>query len=270
MNRILKIAVMFSLAVIPFAAMAQGEKPILLREGKPNPQNVKCDEIISAEANGSIRYKDGSAQLLLPAKDLVYVFSPRKKCQELVDADAAVKGGKWSDAYEKLKAGEKYSKLGWDANIIYLQGLALSKMNRKPDAIKILDKIRSLPEQTRHTAWKKTDIDNALSLLVLLASDAGDAEMVQSITEFIVKSKSSAMPSALIAAGDLLTAKGQKRDAVYKYLAAGLLYEKSPEAARGLCMAANLMKELGDARGERIAQTLKEKYAGNEWVSKLK
>lgn len=270
MNRFLSLTVLTLMALAPLTAFAQGEKPILLRKAEPNPQSVKCDNVETVSANGNVSYLVGKATLVLPAKDVVYAYRPRKDCAELVSADKAADAGNWAKVYSDLQAANtKYAKLGWDANIIYMQGLALQNQKRNKDALNVLERIRSITTD-KFTAWKRGDIDAALSLLVLIAAEENDAEKVKSVSEYIFTSGSKAHAAALTAAGEVAYTAGKKREAAFNFMKAGLLYNDPIVCPQALCRAANVLKELGDARGKRFADKLKADYAGNEWISKLK
>lgn len=272
MNRMIKNLLIFALAMMPFAMMAQqGDRPILMRKTSPSPQPVKCDDIVAVNSNGDVRYRDGAAQLTLRASEVAYVYKPRRLCKELLDGDAAIKAGNWAEAYKKFTEAEgKYFKMGWDANIAYNLGFALAKLNRGADAVKALEKVRTANVAGTFNKWKNADFDAALSMLVLLYAEQKNAAKVEDTVKFIISSGSGAVPAALIAQGDILYGSGKKSDAVYKYAEAALMYPESPVAPRGLCFAANTMKELGDARGISFANTLREKYPESEWISKLK
>lgn len=271
MKRLMTVLLLIALA--PFAVQAQGDKPILLRKAEPNPQPVKCDNVESVAANGNVNYLVGRATLVLTAKDAVYAFRPRKTCPELLAADKAAESGDWGKVYSELQAAGKYAKIGWDANIIYMQGLSLFNQKRFKDAIIVLDKIRDI-KTDKYTSWKQGDIDAALSLLVLAAADQKDAAKVKEVSEFIFSSGSKAHAAALTASGEIKLARAstdaQKRDAAFDFMKAGLLYNDAAVCPQALCRAANILKELGDARAKRFADKLKADYPGNEWISKLK
>ncbi len=279
MKTMFKLLAVSLVALVPFFASAQGNEtqdmntPTILRKSGSQVQTIKCHEIEGFNPNGGLKYKRNAsdrAVQIIPKAELVYIFNPRKNCKDLVAADNALNAGKFADALKALdKAKPQYANMGWDANIAYLRGLCLYNLNRKDEAVTAWTEVMRI-KTTGIASWKNDDVDLALGMLAIAGGETKNEKAVTQVAEFVKNRQSTAFQGVLIAQGDIARAKGDRRSAVFQYMKAALLYKNPTLTPRALCMANNTMKELGDARGAKFGNILKEEYPNSEWISRLK
>lgn len=273
MKKMFKFVIVSLFAMLPFVTFAQQDQPVIIRKGNQGPITVRpCASIERVNDNGAVVYKTDlkrSGTLTIPGSEILYVFKPRKDCPELLTLDREIAAKKYADALKTIAKCEPYKKLGWDANIAYLEGLCCYNLKQKDKAVSAWSRALNI-KLSDYAAWKAPEVDKTLSMLAIAAAEVRNKSVVNKVAAHIKGKKSSAQQGILIAEGDILSSENKTREAMFKYLEAALCYKSDELTPRALCMGANALKTLGDSRAAIFSDKLKKEYPGNSWISSLK
>ncbi len=205
---------------------------------------------LKAEANGTLKLqmeKGGPTQTFRRG-DYSYGHVPKPKEVEVMENAMAKK------SYDPvLKHGssffDKYKYLGWGDYISYMQGMAHMAREEYGQAQRIFER------GMQYRATHEEDVIRGLTSAYVALKNFDKAE---AILKKLMTSEDDKMAAfGFNTRGDILAAKGEKKDAMLDYLKTLLLFRPGKvdaERQKAKRQAVALLKELKDERWKEIAQ----------------
>lgn len=226
---------------------------------------------INADGSGNLTYQALKGKVKSKVKKGAYQYAWIPYTSTVLKKiDAAHKKGpsqKVADYY--LKYAKTYKYLGWDIYCKYNAALCLDGTNQTDKAIALLEGIKA---SSVINPLMRPHLEQAQSILAGLYSKQGKTDKAAAMIPALVKSSNDDIAgTALVVQGDMLTAKGQDKDAVLSYLQTALLFPKENKAREeALYKAIKTMRKMNDAgRAKKFVDMIKKDYPKGSYTKKL-
>ena len=247
------------------AAMVAAEKPfVVLKTGKRNVVSK-----ITADSVGNLTVTSGSVSRQIKKSLYKYARVPINQAPEVVRMIKAFRGKQYSDVAAMFQSAyQKYRYLGWGSACIYLAAESLNRLNKKPEALAILDMLKAPANPL-----EKKDYYKALRLQATLCVDANEADKAMNAL-----SKLGASPDPSVAAfayntrGDILLKQGKStKDALLMYLTTALLFDKNNKKERpeALLKIVKILRAEKNNKAQDFEKMLKQDYPGSKYLKDL-
>ncbi|GEM_PF-1630232 len=260
---------------VQFAADAQSassKKPaMMLTDG-----TMLNTAILERTQSGDYRYaesaKADSPRLTVRKNRVKWAWIP--KPDDIDKADALLNDKKYAEANAKFAdALKEYGSLGWEPYCKTKQAECLSALNKEADAVSTLETLLSYKEESPYNA---ADLSAAYELLSKFYIKQKAYDNAMTILKKLLYADGDAAVGALIARGDLLTARSEdtgsvndRRDAFNSYAQACLIYPSAARAAEAAFRAYQTLVNLSDARSKVFADLLKKNYPKSTYTAQL-
>lgn len=237
----------------------------IIKEANGNERKVSG---IQPMENGDLRFTDGTSNIQSVIRQGRYIWAWIPKPREVQISDNYLRDGDFAKAVEAYKlSGEKYKLVGWDVYCTWKQAEALTKENKKADAVKLLE---TLSGYKLVNPMLEKDLMESYRLLSTLYIDLGEISKAIPYLEIMSNSSDDSIASfAFIKKGDAL-APTNKMDAALSYFQAALLFPESKDRPEALFKSAQMLRELKDARAEKFEEMLKKEYPSDPYTKQLK
>jgi len=225
---------------------------------KTKSKVIKADSI-TANSEGVLTFKAGGAtQQIKPGK---YIYARIPKPKAVANADKKMKSGQYGAAIQAYdKAYGKYKYLGWDVYCKLKKAVALAKMKKNKDAIKILKRIKKPVDPAKNREFNK--IREILTDLNIKEGNLSEAQSAMRSIGHTSNPKVLAKNNNKQA--EILLKNGKRKDALLMYLRTVLLIDKKiRERKTALKKVISMLKEDKNNKYLEFENIMKKDYGSN-------
>ena len=167
----------------------------------------------------------------------------------------------------KLTIDRKYKNLGWGVYCLTNRAIALEKIGRSKEAIKLLEFLKTW-ESTDPALEKDFRVANRFYTDLLIKLKEYKKAAIQA--EALLNSSNDAdVFFALDRKGNIALLQKDEKRAVQNYLQACFIVGEHPRKAEVLYKTIVLLKKMKDKRWKNLASFLKKQYPNSEYAKKL-
>ncbi len=265
-------------AVITLPAAANAQKSDAYWVDKSGKKNVvKSIDYNEKKKTYVVQEKNSPAKKAVDEEKVLYAWIPMPDAVKNAEED--MKNGKAAEAAKALEAAaEEYKRFGWQMYCLNKCAEALEAANDLSAAIAMREKIGDTEIILPEDELTKINSNSALSNIFVKQKNYDKAlEMINMLTA--AKNETAAC-AAYIERGNIYhqrandpAAKDRKSDmeqAALAYFTAALLFQSAERCPEALYKSWAIMKEMKDARAERFAAILREKFPNSDYTKRLK